>query len=107
MVVLFQVVLMVVHVARGYWGAAGVLTSAAVLGLTDVDALVATMARGMAAKAPLRVAALAIAIGAVTNTFLKMSLALILGNGTFRKIAGGTLALMLAGGAASLFLPLP
>jgi uncharacterized membrane protein (DUF4010 family) len=31
--------LMAVHFARGVWGESGVLTSAAILGRTDVDAL--------------------------------------------------------------------
>jgi uncharacterized membrane protein (DUF4010 family) len=45
MAVLFQAVLMVVHGARELWGTSGVFTSAAVLGLTDVDALTISMAR--------------------------------------------------------------
>ena len=36
---------MVVHLAREMWGQSGVLTSAAILGLTDVDALTVSMAR--------------------------------------------------------------
>ena len=41
---LFQAVLMAVHLARAMWGQSGVLTSAAILGLTDVDALTVSMA---------------------------------------------------------------
>ena len=104
MVILFQVVLMVVYVARNLWGEAGLLSSAAVLGLTDVDALTATMAREVARTAPLKIAALAIAVGVLSNTAMKMAMALVLGRDQFRKIAGGTLAVMLAGGAASLVL---
>ena len=104
MVIIFQAVLMVVYVARSRWGAAGVLGTAAVLGLTDVDALTATMARTVAKTSPLDLAALAIAIGVLSNTFMKMAIALILGRGEFRKIAGGTLAAMLAGGAVAVFL---
>lgn len=103
MVLIFQVVLMLVHVARSQWGEAGLLSSAAVLGLTDVDALTATMARSVSRTSPLRIAALAIAVGVLSNTAMKMAMALILGRGPFRKIAGGTLAFMLAGGVATLF----
>jgi uncharacterized membrane protein (DUF4010 family) len=39
MAVLFQAVLLAVHLARESWGTSGVFTSAAILGLTDVDAL--------------------------------------------------------------------
>lgn len=102
MVILFQIVLMAVEVARRYWGAAGVLGSAAVLGLTDVDALTATMARSVARTTSLEVAALAIGIGVLSNTAMKMTIALILGRSHFRTIAAGALAAMLAGGATAL-----
>ena len=49
MAALFQIVLMAVHLANRIWGESGVLTTAAVLGLTDVDALTMSMARGMLA----------------------------------------------------------
>ena len=104
MMVLFQIVLMVVHVARDYWGDAGVLGSAAVLGLTDVDALTMTMARGVAATGDRALAALAISIGVLSNTAMKMTMALFLGRGAFRVIAAGTLAVMLAVGAAATWL---
>jgi uncharacterized membrane protein (DUF4010 family) len=95
MAVVFQTMLMVVHVARSTWGASGVFTSAAVLGLTDVDALTMSMARGLGGTGSAEVAATAIAIGVLANTGMKLGLALFLGNRTFRLIAGGTLALML------------
>ena len=76
------------------WGAAGVYGSAAVLGLTDVDALTVSMARGVASAASLHTAAVAIAIGVVANTILKLTLALLFGNPTFQRIVGLTLALM-------------
>jgi uncharacterized membrane protein (DUF4010 family) len=104
MVIIFQVVQMLVHLARDQWGAAGLLSSAAALGLTDVDALTATMARSVARTSSLELAALAIAVGVLSNTVLKMALALILGRAQFRTIAAGTLALMLAGGAAAQWL---
>ncbi|HEV7765851.1 MAG TPA: MgtC/SapB family protein [Thermoanaerobaculia bacterium] len=104
MVLLFQAVLMLVHVARNQWGAAGLLSSAAILGLTDVDALTATMARSVARTSSLELAALAIAIGVLSNTAMKMTIALILGRGQFRTIAAGALALMLLGGGAALAL---
>jgi len=104
MAVLFQVVLMVVFVAREWWGSSGVITSAAILGLTDVDALTASMARGVARTGSPAVAATAIAVGVLANTAMKLGLALFLGNRTFRLIAGGALALMLATLAAALAL---
>jgi uncharacterized membrane protein (DUF4010 family) len=46
MAVVFQVVQMAVFAASSLWGASGVFTSAAILGLTDVDALTISMSRG-------------------------------------------------------------
>jgi uncharacterized membrane protein (DUF4010 family) len=102
MAVLFQAVLMAVHVAREYWGASGVFTSAAILGLSDVDALTLSMTRGVAYAASPQVAATAIAIGVLANTVMKLALALALGSRRFRLIAGGALLLMLLALGATL-----
>jgi uncharacterized membrane protein (DUF4010 family) len=106
MAVLFQVVLMGVGLVSSWWGESGVLTSAAVLGLTDVDALTVSMARGAAVATSPATAATAIAVGVLANTAMKLGLAVILGSERFRTIAGGALALMLiALGGALLVLP--
>ena len=94
MAVLFQAVLMIVHLARETQGATGVYTSAAVLGLTDVDALTLSMARDVAQAISLETAARAIAIGVLANTLLKAGLGLIFGAGGFRLIVGGVLFAM-------------
>jgi uncharacterized membrane protein (DUF4010 family) len=105
MAVLFQGVLMAVYLARQRWGASGVFTSAAVLGLTDVDALTLSMAREVAQTVSPAVAATAIALGVMTNTAMKLGLALVFGSPRFKAIAGGTLALMLAALGAALAFP--
>ena len=56
------------------WGVSGVFTSAAVLGLTDVDALTVSMAKMWRRYSP-AVAATAIAVGVLANTGLKLGLA--------------------------------
>lgn len=94
MALLFQAVLMLVHVARVTQGAAGVYTSAFVLGLTDVDALTLSMARDVARALSLETAARAIAVGVLANTVLKSGVALVFGGAPFRLVAGGALALM-------------
>ena len=106
MAVLFQAVLMAVHLVSNVWGQSGVFTSAAVLGLTDVDALTVSMARGVAATGSPAIAATAIAVGVLANTAMKLGLAIFFGAPRFRAIAGGSLALMLVAiGGALLFLP--
>jgi uncharacterized membrane protein (DUF4010 family) len=94
MALLFQVVLFAVHAMQDRFGDAGLLVSAAVLGLTDMDALTISMARSTASGAPLEVAAQAIAIGILSNSVLKMLLAVVLGRGRFRLEAGGVLLAM-------------
>jgi uncharacterized membrane protein (DUF4010 family) len=90
--------------ARQWWGSTGVLTSAAVLGLTDVDALTASMAREVAQTVSPAFAATAIAVGVLANTAMKLGLSLFFGGRQFRIIAGGALACMLAALAAALVL---
>ena len=104
---IFQAVLMAVYVVRDIWGASGVLTSAAILGLTDVDALTVSMARGVAQTISPAVAAAAIAVGVLANTGVKLGLALLLGSMRFRLIAGGALALMILALGTTLALQLP
>jgi uncharacterized membrane protein (DUF4010 family) len=105
MAALFQLVLMAVSFVSHTWGSAGVLTTAAVLGLTDVDALTMSMARGISdGPSALELAARAIAIGVAANTALKLALALVLSAGSFRRVAGGTLAAMLCASLAWLLI---
>lgn len=106
MALLFQAVLMIVFVARARWGLSGLFATAAILGLTDADALTLSMARGAARDFSPAVAATAIAIGVLTNTGMKLSLALLLGSRGFRLIAGGALAAMLLVLGALLFFPI-
>ena len=104
MTLLFQGVLMAVYVAREWWGQSGVFTSAAVLGLTDVDALTVSMARSIAQTISPPVAATAIAVGVLANTAMKLGLAMFFGSPGFRVTAGSALALMFVTLGAALIL---
>jgi uncharacterized membrane protein (DUF4010 family) len=104
MALLFQGVLLGVHLARQAWGSSGVFTSAAILGLTDVDALTVSMTRDVAQTVSPAVAATAIAVGVLANTGMKLGLAVFLGSRRFRVIAGGALVLMLVALGAALSL---
>jgi uncharacterized membrane protein (DUF4010 family) len=94
----FQIVLYVVGWASTRFGSSGVLVSAAALGLSDVDALTYSMAKlGREATGP-AVAAQGLAVGIVSNTAFKLALAVTLGRGIFRRLAGiGLVALAAAG----------
>lgn len=87
----FQAVLMLMVWVRQQFGSVGVLTSAALLGLTDMDALTLSMTRLAAAPAMVPVAATAMGIGVLANTVLKLAVVLTVGRGSFRWRAGGAL----------------
>jgi len=87
----FQAVLTLMVFVRDRFGAAGVLTSASLLGLTDMDALTLSMSGLAAEPAMLLVAAEALAIGVLANTLLKLAVVLTIGVGDFRRRAGGRL----------------
>ncbi len=99
MAIAFQVVLLGLAWVQNTVGTPGVLMTAFVLGLTDVDALTLSMSR-MGADAALRqLAATAIAVGVLANTLLKLTLTLVLGSRAFQRRASlGLGALALASG---------
>ena len=101
MAALFQGVLYLVYWLGRAWGNRGLLVSGAILGLTDVDALTISMARG-GHGAPSEVAARAIVLGILSNTALKTALALTLGRSHFRWVAAAELGLIATGLALSL-----
>ena len=98
----FQAMLMLVSLAGTAMGSAGVYGSAAVLGLTDVDALTVSMARGVAHAVSLDTAAVAVAVGVLANTGLKLTFASLFGSPRFQRIVGLTLGLMVLLAVASL-----
>lgn len=104
MAIAFQVVLTAIAIIRADWGTAGVLTSAAVLGLTDVDALTMAMSRLGATPALVETAARAILVGIVANTVLKLAIALALGTPRFRRVAAPGLVALGAMGGLTLWL---
>jgi uncharacterized membrane protein (DUF4010 family) len=87
MAVAFQVVLTAIPLVQQLWGTPGVLTSAALLGLTDMDALTLSMCTLAANGAGTGLAAEAIAVGMLSNTLLKLGLAMTLGSAPFRRWA--------------------
>lgn len=99
MAVAFQVVLFLVAWLAESVGAVGILGTAAVLGLTDMDALTLSMTRLASDEAMRDVAANALAVGVIANTALKTGLVTTLGTTGFRgRAASGLLALGAATG---------
>lgn len=61
------------------WGDTGIFLSAGVLGLTDVDALVVSMAKDAGTQLSIAAPARAITIGVLANTLLKLSVGVFIG----------------------------
>jgi uncharacterized membrane protein (DUF4010 family) len=100
MAIVFQLVLLFVAYVREWWGASGVLASAAIIGLADLDALTLAMNRLGTTTGAMQLAAQAIAIGVIANTVLKLALGLTIGTPVFKRaIAAGLIALGVASGA--------
>lgn len=102
MALVFVGVMLLVNVVQDSFGQAGVLTTAAVLGSTDVDALTLSIVREVAPQAP-GTAVLALAIGVTANTTLKTIIAVALGAPAFRRLVGATLAAMVAASILAIF----
>lgn len=104
MVLAFQAVLYALDWVQGRFGAHGLLGSAALLGLTDVDALTYSMVQLGGAQTAPEIAAKALAIGVLSNTLFKGGVALGLGRRGFRTIAAAGLAAIGAASLAALLL---
>jgi uncharacterized membrane protein (DUF4010 family) len=71
--------------AHRWFGEGGLVASAVLTGLTDVDALTASMALQARANLDPATAAAAIATGVAANTLMKLGIALVVGRGAFRR----------------------
>jgi uncharacterized membrane protein (DUF4010 family) len=104
MALAFQVSLMLITWASNTVGQSGVLASAALLGLTDMDALTLSMNRLATTPDLVRLSARAIAIGLLGNAALKITLAITLGAPRYRRLAASGLAAMAVAGGVALWL---
>jgi uncharacterized membrane protein (DUF4010 family) len=101
---LFQVVLFIIFAVREHWSAGALVATSAFVGLTDLDALTLSLARSTAAMGEVPVATRALVAGIIANTLLKLSVALVVGRGSFRLMTVGVLgAMAVSAGAVVLF----
>jgi uncharacterized membrane protein (DUF4010 family) len=99
---LFQLVLFVILIVQSRWGSGALVATSAFIGLTDLDALTLSLARGTSAGG-VPIAALALVAGILSNTLLKLIVAVVVGRGWFRvATAAGLGAMALAMGAVAL-----
>jgi hypothetical protein len=107
MALAFQVVLFAIAWVQQAVGTTGVLLSATLLGLTDVDALTMSMTRYGADPTHVRVAAAAIGIGVLSNTMLKLALVVSIGGPRFRARAAAGLLMLAAAAAVGIWIGWP
>jgi uncharacterized membrane protein (DUF4010 family) len=100
----FQIVLVLLGLLSKRFGKSGVLASAALFGLTDMDAL--TFAMNRLAESPdlVRLAAQAIVLGVTVNTVFKAGMAGVLGAPAYRRLVLPGLLLLAAGGGVGFLL---
>jgi len=99
MAALFQAVLFVIPVVQSRWGSTALVATSAFVGLTDLDALTLSLARR--GTVDLQSTTIALVMGILSNTLLKLVVAGVVGRGRFRVMAAGTLgAVALAIGVA-------
>jgi len=104
MALAFQAVLIILGVVTQRFGERGVLASAAVLGLTDMDALTYGMNRLAQAPELVSIAALAIVLGVTVNGAFKTVVSGVLGRSTYRRWTLPALLLLTVAGAAGFWL---
>jgi uncharacterized membrane protein (DUF4010 family) len=103
MAVFFQAAIVAISLARRLGDGAGLYVTAAILGLTDADAMTFSLSRPEAGI-PVVVAARAIVLGIVASTVLKMSIAAVVGRAPFRRRAVVGLGWLALGGVLGVLL---
>lgn len=105
--ILFAVILFVAKAAQVYLGTTGVYLSSVVSGLTDVDAITLSMARLSGTSIAPAVAARAVVLATLSNTFVKGTLAFALGSQALRKYIALTFGIIFVVGIATAFIFIP
>lgn len=104
MALAFQATLMLIEFVRAQYGSSGVLVSAALLGLSDTDALTLSMNRLGSTTGAVSLAAEAIAVGVSSNALVKLIIAVALGGPAYRARAAAGLGVLLALGVGMILI---
>ena len=86
MAALFQVVLLVTAWVKSRWGSSALVATSAIVGLTDLDALTLSLAR-TGSGGDVQGTTVALVVGILSNTLLKLVVAGTVGRGWFRLMA--------------------
>ncbi len=104
MALAFQVVLYLMGWVGKAFGSSGFLASAAFVGLTDADALIYSMVKLGGPNTHVLLASQALAIGVLSNTLFKLGVALTVGRGSFKSVAGFGLGVLVVASVAAIVL---
>jgi uncharacterized membrane protein (DUF4010 family) len=99
--VMFALILVLVRVAQEYGGARGLYAAAGLSALADVDAVSMALTRLGSSQGTWATPATGVNIAMVTNTLVKMAIALVMGAGRFRRYVAQALLAMSAIGAVA------
>lgn len=105
--VIYAVVLLIARAGQEYWGQAGMYLVAAMSALADVDAVTVAFTRLGVSHGDWRGPAAAITIAIVTNTLVKMGIAMAAGATNFRRhvaVALGVMAILSASAGLCVFI---
>lgn len=94
MTALFQAVLFLILFVQARWGSQALVATSAFVGLTDLDALTLSLARSAPSSGDVSATAVALVAGILANTCLKLSVALVVGRGSFRTATAAALGAM-------------
>jgi uncharacterized membrane protein (DUF4010 family) len=103
MAVLFQIAIVAVALTQRVGDGAGIYATAALLGTTNVDAMVVSLSRADAGI-EIATAARAISVGVVASTVIKLAIAAAIGRAPFRRRAVAGLGWLVLGGALGVLL---
>jgi uncharacterized membrane protein (DUF4010 family) len=98
---IYALVLLLVQGAQTYFGARGIYLAAALASIADVDAVSIACVRLGTVEAAWRTPAAAATVAVVTNTLVKLVIALVAGAGSFKAYVAVALGIMAAVGAAA------
>ncbi|HEY7188201.1 MAG TPA: MgtC/SapB family protein [Vicinamibacterales bacterium] len=90
MAALFLVVLLLTAFVKSRWGSTALVATSAIVGLTDLDALTLSLARGSMGS-DIEPISVALVTGILSNTVLKLVVAGTVGRGWFRVMTAGAL----------------
>lgn len=95
MTAIFQVVLFAILFVQARFSSDALVATSVFVGLTDLDALTLSLARGTA-LADIPPASVALVAGVLSNTGLKLAVAMVVGRGPFRAATAGALGAIAA-----------